>query len=508
MTRKFALSLMLPILAAACSGNYREYLHEPTTSWPHAFREAPPAFVSAAPPDDTWWRALNDPVLDQLVARAVSQSWDVRAAEADLRQARAVARLQGWTLLPSLNATATAQRQRDSALIQNGPSTTIPGANEDSDFFSAGLTASWEPDVFGRLRGDVRAARADALSAEAAERGVLVAVAAETAAQYIALRSAQSRLSAARANVESQRETLRLTSALREVGNGTRLDVARAREQLAATETSAAALEGDVRAALYGLSTLVGRGGMDIVEPLSAEAPIPEPPEQFNAGSPEDLLRRRPDIVQAEQNLISAAHRAAQRGDWWPRISLLGGIGVSAFRTGDLSEDSALSFNIGPQIDWPLLDIRRNMLRQAAREAQAEAEYERFDRAVAAGLADTEAALATYISARRAAGFARESAAAAKEAAGLARLRYREGVDPFLQVLDAERREAEADDRRAIAEARSATAYVRLGQALGAGWAEAAPPSRRLPGPELRPTLAPEAPRSSPAMETGSAPAP
>jgi multidrug efflux system outer membrane protein len=264
-----------------------------------------------------------------------------------------------------------------------------------------------------------------------------------------------------------------------------------------------------VRAALYGLSTLVGRGGMDIVEPLSAEAPIPEPPEHFSAGAPEDLLRRRPDIVQAEQNLIAAAHRAAQRGDWWPRISLLGGVSVSAFRTGDLSEDSALGFNIGPQIDWPLLDIRRNMLRQKAREAQAEAEFERFDRTVAAGLADTEAALATYISARRAAGFARESAAAAKEAADLARLRYREGVDPFLQVLDSERREAEADDRRAVAEAQAATAYVRLGQALGAGWAEAAPPSRRLPGPELRPTLAPEttapaapAEPSAPAQET------
>jgi multidrug efflux system outer membrane protein len=470
-------ALMAPVLVSGCAGNFREYLHNPTTSSPAAFRETPQE-AAVTPPDDAWWRALNDPTLDALIDRAMTQNWDARAAEAELRRARAIARLQGWTLLPSLNLSATAQRQRESSILQTGPGVDPPPPpNEDTDYFSAGLEASWEPDVFGRLRGDVRAAQSDALGSEAARRGVLVAVASEVAAQYIGLRSAQARLDAARTNVESQRETLRLTTSLREAGAGTRLDVARAREQLASTESSAAALGGDVRVALYGLSTLVGRGGVDILEPLSTAAPIPTPPDAFNVGSPEDLLRRRPDIAQAEQRLIAAAQRAASRGDWWPRITLVGGASVSAFATNDLSSDSAFGFNIGPRIDWPLLDIRRNMLRTEAREALAEAEFERFDQAVASGLADVEAALASYSAARRSAGFAREGAAAAKEAADLARLRYREGVDPFLQVLDSERRQAEADDRRAVAEAQAATAYVRLGQALGVGWASVAPPS-------------------------------
>lgn len=469
-SRTLVLALALPALAA-CAGNYREFLHPPTTQTPQIYAEAGAADVRA--PDDAWWRALNDPVLDQLVAHALQQNWDARAAEAELRRARAVARLQGWTLWPTGSLSLNARRQRDAATTINGPVTPIPPPNDDTDYFSANLQASWEPDLFGRLRGDVRAAESDALSVEAAHRGILVAVASEVAAQYVAVRSAQARLIAARGNVESQRETLRLTEALREAGNGTRLDAARAREQLSATEASAATLEGDVRTALYGLSVALGVGGRELVATLVEPAPIPTPPESFGVGSPEDLLRRRPDIVQAEQNLVAAAQRAAQRGDWWPRITLIGGASLTAFSTDALSSDSAFGFSIGPQIDWSLLDMRRNMLRQNAREALAEVEYERFDRAVAAGLADVESALAAYAAARRAAGFARTGAEAAREAADLARLRYREGVDPFLQALDAERRQAEAEDRRAIADAQAATAYIRLGQALGAGWASA-----------------------------------
>lgn len=470
-SRTLALALLAPMLAA-CAGNYRDFVHPPTTPAPPAYVEADAA-AEARAPDDAWWRALNDPMLDQLVTRALAQNWDARAAQADLRRARAIARLQAWTLWPSGGLSLTARRQRDAATVQNGPVTPLPPPNDDTDYFSANLEASWEPDLFGRLRGEVQAARSDALSVEASERGIRVAVAAEVAAQYVAVRSAQARLIAARGNVESQRETLRLTEALREAGNGTRLDVARAREQLSATEASVATLEGDVRVALYGLSVALGTGGREAVAVLMEPAPIPTPPDSFGVGAPEDLLRRRPDIVQAEQTLIAAAQRAAQRGDWWPRITLLGGASLTAFSTDALSSSSAFGFSIGPQIDWPLLDMRRNMLRQRAREAQAEAEFERFDRAVAAGLADAESALAAYGAARRAAAFAHTGADAAREAADLARLRYREGVDPFLQVLDAERRQSEAEDRRAIAEAQAATAYIRLGQALGAGWSYA-----------------------------------
>jgi multidrug efflux system outer membrane protein len=234
VTRALTLALALPALAG-CAGNVRDFLHEPTTSMPSAYREAP-ATASNDAPDAFWWRALGDPALDALIAWAMAQSWDVRTAEAELRQARAVSKLQGWTLLPRADLSATAQRQRESAILQTGPGAPIPPRNAETYFYSADLSASWEPDVFGRLRGDVRAAEADALSAEAARRGVPVAIAAEVAAQYVGLRSAQARLSAARANVESQRETLRLTTILREAGKGARIDVARAREQLAATE--------------------------------------------------------------------------------------------------------------------------------------------------------------------------------------------------------------------------------------------------------------------------------
>jgi NodT family efflux transporter outer membrane factor (OMF) lipoprotein len=439
------------------------------TAAPAAFTEAGPA--SSAAVDDAWWRALNDPTLDALVAQALAENRDLAAAEAELDRARALAAVQGWTLLPFGGVSFEASRGRSAAALDGG---TEP--YPDTDLFSAGLEASWEADVFGRLRASTRAARADAEAVNAARRGVAAAVAAETAAAYVALRGAEARLAAARSNAETQQETLRLTEDLRNAGRASGLDVARAREQLAATQAAIPDIEADRAAAGYALDILIGGAPGAAATTVAAPAAIPAPPASVGLGSPEELLQRRPDIVNAARRLDAATARvAAARVDWWPRVTLLGGAGFTSFDLSDLGDEPGFSYSIGPRIDWPALDIRRNQLRTQAARAGAEAEFARYDQTVASGLAEVETALTALAAGRRASALAGEAAAAAQEAADLARLRYESGLDPFIQVLDAERRLAEAEDRSAQAATAAAIAYVRLGQALGAGWQAAEP---------------------------------
>jgi multidrug efflux system outer membrane protein len=426
------------------------------------FTQATPAQV-AVQPEVAWWRALNDPLLNELVERALTTNRDLLAAEADVRRARALANVQRWSLLPVGGVAAAYSRDR----------VTQPAVVE-TDTFAVGADVAWEVDVFGRLRAGARAADAEALAFDEARRGVQVAIAASTAQAYVNLRGAQARRAAARENAEAQRQTLTRTDAVREAGRGSRLDVARAREQLESTEAALAALDADVAAARDALHVLTGGMSPELETRVLADAAIPQAPATLAVGSPEDLLRRRPDIRQAEAQLQAATARVrAAQVDWWPRLTLVGGASLTAASFGDLGQDEGFGFSIGPRIDWPALDFRRNQLRTEAARAGAEAQFLRYDQAILSGVRDVETSLSTLDAGARSARRAAAAASSAREAAELSRLRYREGADPFFSVLDAERRQFDAEDRLAVARTIEALAYVRLNQALGVGWSDA-----------------------------------
>ncbi|HYD89753.1 MAG TPA: TolC family protein [Vitreimonas sp.] len=449
-------SVALVALAAACASN-------PSPDAAPALQTIPPVFADApanteAAPQSEWWRGFGDETLNQLVARALTENRDLRAAEAEVRRARALASIEGWRLLPSGTVSAAGGRARDINPVA------------EYDFAEAGADISWELDVFGRLRHGARAAGREALSVEEARRGVRVAIATETAIAYASLRGAQMRLAAARANAESQRQTLIRSEALREAGRANPFDVARAREQYETTAAAVATIEGELAASRNALDVLV----MGIPADLDlAPAAPPAPPASFNLGSPEELLQRRPDIRRARAVLEAATARTdAARVDWWPRLSLLGLASWTGADFGSVGDSDGFSFVVGPRIDWPALDVRRNALRTEAARANAEAEFHRYDQIVYAAVRDVETSLANLRAASAAAEASARAAEAAREAARISRLRYREGMESFFSVLDSERRVAEAEDRLALAGARRAIAYARLGQALGAGWSE------------------------------------
>lgn len=413
--------------------------------------------ASPQPPEPNWWRSLGDATLDRLVEAALDENRDLLAAEAEVRRARAIAGIEGWRQLPTAGVFAGNDRRRDA------------GDAADTTAASAGATIAWEIDVFARLRHGARAAGHEALSVEETRRGVQVAIAAETVVAYVTLRGAQARRAAAFANAETQRETLSLIETLRDAGRGNPFDVARAREQYESTAAQLAGTEGEIIAIRNALDVLVA--GLPSEIDLDAPAPVPAPPASFNLGLPEQLLQRRPDIRRARAALEAATARTqAARVDWWPRLSVLGIANWSGANFAGVGDSDGFSFAFGPRIDWPALDVRRNVLRVEAARANAEAEFYRYDQIVFAAVRDVETAFANLESASRSSASLARASEAAQEAARISRLRYREGLEAFFSVLDAERRVAEAQDRLAVAQTRRAVAYARLGQALGVGW--------------------------------------
>lgn len=456
MTAKLTFAAVaLTAFLAACAS-------DPNPDAAPALQTLQPAFAAApteqTTPETEWWRGYNDPTLDRLVARALVENRDLLAAEAEVRRARAIAGIEGWRLMPVGNASASGGRTRDINPVV------------EQDFAAAGADISWELDVFGRLRHGARAAGREALSVEEARRGVRVTIATETAVAYATLRGAQARLQAAQNNAEAQRQTLIRIEALREAGRGSPFDVARAREQYETTAAQVATIEGELSAARNALDVLV----MGIPDDVDLTlAPVPAPPTQFGMGSPEELLQRRPDIRRARAILEAATARTqAARVDWWPRISLFGVANWVGADFGAVGDSDGFSFTVGPRIDWPALDFRRNALRTEAAAANAEAEFYRYDQIVYAAVRDVETSYTNLQAASRSTEGLARAAEAAREAARISRLRYREGMESFFSVLDAERHLAEAEDRLAIASTRRAIAYARLGQALGAGWSD------------------------------------
>ena len=453
----FAASLFAALLLTGCAHSAFEP-QATATPLPGAFARADQA-QAAAQPDARWWRALDDPVLDALVDRALTVNRDLLAAEAELKRARALAGVERWNLAPFGGVGFGYSRDRV------GGSSAI-----ETDAWSLGAEASWEVDLFGRLRAGARAAEADALATEEAARGVRVAIAAETAATYVSLRGAQARLAAAETNARSQADTLKLTQALEAAGRANRLDVARAEEQLKTTQSVISSLTAQIAADIDALDVLTAQAPPALRAALDEPAALPTPPTAYAVGDPEGLLRRRPDIRQAEARLLAATARVrAAQVDWWPRLSFVGTAGWLASSLSGFGGD-AFSYSIGPRIDWPALDFRRNQLRLEAAKWGAEAEFLRYDQTVLSGVRDVDTAVAALAAATRTVADLEAAAAAAREAAGLSRIRYREGIDDFLTVLDAERRLADAEDRLAVAQTRRGLAYVQLGRALGVGW--------------------------------------
>jgi NodT family efflux transporter outer membrane factor (OMF) lipoprotein len=434
---------------------------------------AGPAAVEQA----AFWRTLDDTTLTRLMDEVVRANLDVRAATARVRGARAARTESALDLVPTVTAAGGYTRQRLSSAgfpIGGG------GAFPDQDIWDAGFDASWELDLFGYVRHGVQAQGALVGAATESLRDVQVTLTSELARTYFELRGAQERLGVANRNAMNQRRTLELTQQRLDAGRGTAFDTERARAQLGVTLASVPDLQAQVAAAQYQIGVLVGRPPATLADELNAPVALPALPQSVVVERADSLVRQRPDVSAAERQV--AAERAfvgVAKADYLPRITVGGSAGYTADALDAFGDHGTFRYAVGPVITWPALNLGRVKARVDASQARAAEAEANYAQTVLLALQEVETGLARYRGARERVERIHDAASASARAADLARLRFEGGVADFLQVLDAERTQLDAEDQLAQARTDAATSYAALYKALGGTLPGETPGERR-----------------------------
>jgi NodT family efflux transporter outer membrane factor (OMF) lipoprotein len=459
-------SLLAPLLLASACAVGPRYERPPTPPVEGPFVTHVDGIDAGVLPDD-WWRLYRDPVLDELIARAFLANTDLRVAAANLTRARAMlgeARTGQW---PSTQFNGSATYGNASA----GPTSATfpPGTNDKQWSQNAGLSVAWEVDLFGRVRRTVEAARADAEAIQGARDAVRVTVAAETTRAYADACAYAFAAGVARESLATSNENLRLITEQERAGSAGRLDLERAGSAAATARAAIAPLEGQHQVALFELAALIGATPAQIPQDARDCAIPPEPMADVPVGDGAALLRRRPDLRQAERRLAADTARiGVATGDLYPKISL-GGAG-NYFRSGSGTGSDYLTFSFGPAISWSFPNVATARARVLQAKAQSAATLATFDGTVLTALKEVEQALATIGSEQARLNALRDAQQRAETAHRFVDLRYRAGSASYLEVLVAQRDLLETRASFANAVQRLSSARVDLFKALGGGW--------------------------------------
>jgi outer membrane protein, multidrug efflux system len=453
----------------------------PKTSLPATYSEqgavsATPAAVPAS--TDTWWANFGDPVLNQLIAQAQQSAPDLAAAEARVREARAMRGVAGAAEYPEVDAGGAYARTHGSANVPVGVPPGGLGPGIDGNLWQAGFDASWEIDVFGGTRRRIESANAAYESSVAARGDAALTLSGEIAREYVALRGAQRRLAVAQENLAIQRDALSLTRSQFDAGLASRLDVLRAQAQVDATEAEIPTLTAEARSSIYRIGALVGVPPESLLAELDAPQAIPVPIADVPVGLPSDLLQRRPDIRAAERSLAAANARiGAAQADLYPHFYLTGAAGLESLEAPTFLSAPSRYLSIGPTISWLVFDAGKVRFTVKAEEARTDAAAAQYRKVVLGALRDVETALVSYGQAKiRRERLAAETAAD-RDAVTIATRLYRQGLNDFLPVLDAERSLYAAEDELAQTDRDADIALVALYKALGGGWHDDSAPT-------------------------------
>jgi len=452
------------VLAACAVGpNY----HKPETPVDGRFVNAGEPGFAQGDIVQQYWTGFADPMLNDLVQDALLHNRDLAAAAANLRAARAARRLAGFDQYPTVNLAGGYSKNLDAQEQLPG----VPFQEREFDIAQAGFDGLWELDLFGRVRRNVEAARGDVGASTATLQDARVSVIAEVTRDYFVLRGLQDQLALTTRNADNQMSTLTLTRNRLEAGRGNELDTSRAEAQWQTTLASIPSLEATIATTIYRLSVLTGRQPAALSERLTPVAVTPPLPPLNAIGTPEQLLRRRPDVRVAERRLAAATARiGVAMGDLFPRVTMNGEIGYAAPSFGDFGQSGARFFSFGPSITWAAFDLGRVQARIGESKALTDAALATYQSAVLNALEDTEGALITYGRAQTRRQALQIAAAASDKAADLARKRFEGGLIDFLEVLDAERTSLSAELLLSQSRTDSATSLIAVYKALGAGW--------------------------------------
>lgn len=452
-------------LSAACAGA-PGYHPSPVVVAP-SYPATQSAQINAAVTTTPFWREIGDTTLSGLIDDALRNSTTIHVAEARLDASRASRRLAAFDRAPTVTAVGSALRSQQSA----AQFPMLAGPMPRLDLYDVGFDASWELDVFGRVRKNVAAQGAFTAAAEHSLEDVQVSLSAEVARTYFELRGAQRQLAVAQRNAEVQRRTVAVTEDRLAAGRGSAFDVARARSVLQLTLASVPGLNARIAAERNRIATLLGRAPESAPTDLLNDAPLPALPESVTVGSPRQLVRRRPDVLAAERQVAAEGLAVgAAQADYLPRFALGASVGYTANQFSSLTHSGTSRVLFGPTLSFPLLDlgrVREKVNVAAAAQSEAQANY---TATVLRALEEMQSAVVAYDRAHERVGILKEAVQSSTKALDLAQQRFEAGLTDLLQVLDAQRTLLDAENQLAVAHTEAGTALVALYKAAGGTW--------------------------------------
>ena len=444
------------------------------------------AGTTAAEPDADWWRVFHDPILTRLEARVAEQNLDVQTASLRLRESRAELGTAAAAALPTVNGQSSAYRQQYSqngiislipSNVLNGGSSSGSGGTSSSlgnpfESYTAGFDASWELDLWGRVRRNIEASEASVDASAEQRRATLVSVLAELARDYVQLRGIQEQIRIEQANAKVNQDILDIVTTRASGGLVTGLDVASAAQQVEGIRAAIPQLQQQEIQAVDAIGLLLAEPPLTLSQELVPSKAIPPVPPKVPVGVPSSLIIRRPDIRMADAQLHAAvAEIGVAEAEFFPTVTITGSPSFNALDPNKVFRGNSLQYmNVGPSISIPIFDggrLKSNLVLVQARQQEAAIAYQR---AVLQAWHDVVNALAALKGDEGRRAFLLRQVADARRGLGLARTRYSQGVDTFTTVLQNSQNVLTAEVNLSQATANISTDFVALYKALGGGW--------------------------------------
>jgi NodT family efflux transporter outer membrane factor (OMF) lipoprotein len=492
---EIALTILACLVMAGCTvgPNYKR----PQTSAPEVFNRTQSAQAASKPVegqfDSDWWTQFDDPVLNALEKQLADANLDVAAASARLLQSRAQRRVAGAAADPTLDAAASYNRERGSengilSLLGVTPTQAQPQSASGSaplgvaampgskgspayNLYQFGFDASWELDLWGRVRRSVEAATALSDASYEDRNAVLLTARAELARDYIDLRNTQALLQIASQNLEIAQDALKLTQVRARDGVTTDLDVSNASAQVENIESLIPTLESHCETTINAIGVLLAEEPGALRQSLDARGSVPELPVRVPIGFPSELVQRRPDIRKADAQLHAAtASIGMAKADFYPRISLNGSAGFQSLQLSNLASWASGQFVVGPSITLPIFEGGRLKGTLQLREAQQQEAAIAYRQTVLQAWREVDDALVVYDGEQRRRDRLTAAVSMNERALSIAQQRYKAGALDYLDVLNVQRQLLEAQSNLEQSKAAAATNLITLCKALGGGW--------------------------------------
>ncbi|WP_374511506.1 efflux transporter outer membrane subunit [Niveibacterium sp.] len=456
----------IPLLLSLAACNMAPVYVRPDVEAPPQWGQAESASAQSTAVANEWWKLFGDDVLNQLIATALAENKDMKVAYARIEQARAQLGITDAQLYPQVTGGFSEQRTMRST--EAAPK--LPGDRHGEDA-KATLGVSYELDLWGRLRNASDAAREKLLSSEYSQQALRISLESQVATAYFKLLALDRQLEIARINLATQEETQHMTQRRFEGGVASGYDFAQARAQTQQTRSSIPDLERQITLQQNALSILLGRNPGPVprgrnIDTLTTDFDVP-------AGLPSQLLERRPDVLAAEAQLRSAnANIGAARAAFFPKISLTGATGYESSDLHKLGDPGSALWSLAAGLAQPIFmgGQLKNQLRQA--EASEREMVANYQKTVQIAFRETEDGLVNLRKTREQVDSKRQRATALSEAQHISFLRYQEGLTSFMDVLDAERNQLQAELDVVNLQNQQLAYTVSLFAALGGGWAQ------------------------------------